>query len=54
MQALPAITCPWVLVQGEQDDVVPSAEVLEWGENRHPQPVILRFPEAGHFSPWRS
>ena len=46
---LPPITCPWVLVQGERDDVVPPKEVLEWAEARRPQPVIIRFPEAGHY-----
>lgn len=49
MEKLPPITCPWVLVQGELDDVVPPKEVLEWAEKRNPQPVIIRFPEAGHF-----
>jgi len=49
MQTLPPITCPWVLVQGEQDDVVPPAEVLAWAEKREPKPEIIRFPEAGHF-----
>lgn len=49
MQDLPPITCPWVLVQGERDDVVPPKEVLEWAEARRPQPVIIRFPEAGHY-----
>jgi len=49
MQALPPILCPWVLVQGELDDVVPPKEVLAWAESRDPTPVILRFPEAGHF-----
>jgi alpha/beta superfamily hydrolase len=49
MNALPPITCPWVLVQGDMDDVVPPKEVIEWAEARDPRPVILRFPEAGHF-----
>lgn len=49
MQALPAITCPWILVQGDKDDVVPPDAVLKWAEARQPKPVILRFPEAGHF-----
>lgn len=49
MKDLPPITCPWVLVQGERDDVVPPQEVLAWAEARNPQPVIIRFPEAGHF-----
>lgn len=49
MRDLPPILCDWVLVQGEKDDVVPAAEVLAWAESRVPQPVIIRFPEAGHF-----
>jgi len=49
MQDLPPITCPWVLVQGERDDVVPADAVLKWAEARRPQPIIIRFPEAGHY-----
>jgi len=49
MQDLPPITCPWVLVQGELDDVVPPQAVLAWAESRDPKPIIIRFPEAGHF-----
>jgi uncharacterized protein len=49
MQDLPPITCPWVLVQGELDDVVPPKEVLAWAEARNPKPIIIRFPKAGHF-----
>lgn len=49
MRDLPPILCDWVLVQGEQDDVVPPEEVFVWAESRQPPPAILRFPEAGHF-----
>ena len=49
MELLPPIKCKWVLVQGEQDDVVPPAQVFAWAESRNPPPIILRFPEAGHF-----
>lgn len=49
MKNLPPILCPWVLVQGEKDDVVPPEDVLKWAEHRDPPPIILRFPEAGHF-----
>lgn len=49
MQELAPITCPWVLVQGERDDVVPPEAVFAWAESRTPKPIILRFPEAGHF-----
>lgn len=49
MNDLPPITCQWILVQGEQDDVVPPQEVFAWAKDRMPKPIILRFPEAGHF-----
>jgi alpha/beta superfamily hydrolase len=49
MHMLPPILCSWVLVQGGQDDVVPAEEVLAWAEAREPKPVIIQFPEAGHF-----
>lgn len=46
---IPAITCPWVLVQGDKDEVVPAQKVYKWAAKREPKPTILRFPEAGHF-----
>lgn len=49
MQSLPPITCPWVLAQGEKDEVVPAKDVFEWAEKREPKPILLKFPEAGHF-----
>lgn len=49
MENLPPITCPWILVQGEKDDIVPAEEVLTWAEKREPKPLIIRFPQAGHF-----
>ena len=49
MDDLPPILCRWVLAQGELDDVVPPQAVLDWAESRVPKPVILRFPEAGHY-----
>lgn len=49
MADLAPVTCRWVLAQGEKDDVVSSSAVLAWAESRDPKPVILRFPEAGHF-----
>jgi alpha/beta superfamily hydrolase len=49
MITLPPILSPWVLVQGEKDDVVHSEEVFTWAKGREPTPTILRFPDAGHF-----
>lgn len=49
MMNLPPITAPWILVQGEQDEVVSAQAVFAWAESRDPKPFILRFPTAGHF-----
>lgn len=49
MQHIPPILCPWILVQGDQDEVVPAEAVYAWAEQRDPKPIIVRFPQAGHF-----
>lgn len=49
MESLPPIQCPWLLAQGERDDIVPPEKVFDWAEHRQPKPLILRFPEADHF-----
>ena len=39
--------CPWLLVHGEADDVVPAAPVLEWSRalSSPPKVVLNRSPE---------
>lgn len=49
MITLPPILSPWVLVQGEKDEIVHADEVFTWAKGREPVPTILRFPEATHF-----
>ena len=46
---IPEITCPWVLVQGEEDEVIPPADVFAWVETLQHKPVLIRMPGAGHF-----
>jgi alpha/beta superfamily hydrolase len=41
--------CPWLLVQGEADEVVASAAVFEWAGRQDPPPTIVRMPDTGHF-----
>jgi len=46
--------CPWLIVQGDADDVVPAAAVLAWAGSREPPPGVPRpvasvLPGAGHF-----
>lgn len=46
---LAPISCPWVVAQGEDDDVVPMALVLDWLQTRKESPIVLSFPKTGHF-----
>ena len=39
----------WLLVQGDDDDVIPAAGVLEWALSHNRRPDIVQFAETGHF-----
>ncbi len=41
--------CPWLLVQGDADEVVAPATVLDWAREQAPAPEIAVFPGVGHF-----
>jgi alpha/beta superfamily hydrolase len=41
--------CPWLLIQGEQDEVVDANKVFEWAAKQQPAPTVVRMPETGHF-----
>ncbi len=45
----PAPACPWLIVQGDADELVPAAEVLGWARALQPSPVVTVLPETGHF-----
>ncbi len=40
---------PWVVLQGEEDEVVPADMVYEFVEKNLPPQHLIRFPDAGHF-----
>lgn len=46
---IPTVNCPWIIVQGEADDVVPPSEVYELANTIEPKPMLIRLPNAGHF-----
>ena len=46
---LPEFECPWVVVQGEQDEVVPAEEVFKWIHSRRQAPEIIKMANVGHF-----
>jgi alpha/beta superfamily hydrolase len=41
--------CPWLLVHGEADDVVPVQPVLDWCAALPKPPRIVVLPGVGHF-----
>jgi uncharacterized protein len=41
--------CPWLIVQGAADDVVPPQVVIDWARRLSPPPELAVLPEAGHY-----
>jgi len=41
--------CPWLIVQGDADDVVDPAAVVGWAKSLDPTPRLVVLPGAGHF-----
>ncbi len=46
---LPPITCPWLIIQGEEDEVVSPQELYDWIDTLTLKPRLIRIPSAGHF-----
>jgi alpha/beta superfamily hydrolase len=49
MQGIDSPPCPWLIVQGDADDVIEPAAVLEWGQRQSTPPAVRLLPGAGHF-----
>jgi len=45
--ALP--TCPWLIVQGEADEVVEPQAVFDWVDTLKHKPQLVRMPDTSHF-----
>jgi len=41
--------CPWLIVQGDQDEVVDPAHVQSWAASIAATPDLVMLPGAGHF-----
>jgi uncharacterized protein len=41
--------CPWLVVQGDADDLVDPKAVISWVRSLDPQPVLNVMPGVGHF-----
>ena len=41
--------CPWLIVQGDQDELIDIDETVEWVNELGPGPELTVFPETSHF-----
>lgn len=41
--------CPWLVIMGDEDEVVPLKDVQKWVEKHEPQPELIIMSDAGHF-----
>ncbi len=41
--------CPWLVIQGETDEVVDPEAVYAWVAAQPEPPTLVRMPETGHF-----
>jgi alpha/beta superfamily hydrolase len=41
--------CPWLIVQGDEDETVPFEEVLDWAGSIEPPPELVVMEQADHF-----
>ena len=41
--------CPWLLIQGESDEIIDSGAVFAWAARQTPPPTVVRMPDTGHF-----
>ncbi len=46
---LHAPDCPWLVVQGDADDVVDPSAVIAWVKRQEPTPDLRVVPGVGHF-----
>lgn len=48
-KSLAGVTCPWLVVQGDRDDVVSYDEVTSWIHTMLPAPAYVPMAGVGHF-----
>jgi uncharacterized protein len=48
-KTLPPFTCPWLVIQGDKDEIVAPAAVFSWLESLAYPPALIRIKDATHF-----
>jgi uncharacterized protein len=46
---IPVPDCPWLIVQGDADEVVAPQGVIGWAAECEPEPTVTVLPGVGHF-----
>lgn len=46
---LKQVECPWLVIQGDQDDVASPDATVDWAHKMEPKPNLVMIPSAGHF-----
>lgn len=46
---IPPISCPWLIIMGEEDEVVPPQSVFDFADNRPEHPTLVKMPQTSHF-----
>ena len=44
-----APACPWLVIQGEADEIVDAQAVKTWAEAQQPPPELVLMPDTSHF-----
>lgn len=42
-------TCPWLVIQGEEDEIVDPQAVYDWLDETDTSAELVRIPDSGHF-----
>ena len=46
---IPHPNCPWIVIQGEDDEIVDAQAVKAWVATLQPQPEFVSMPDTSHF-----
>jgi len=49
VEGLPVPACPWLIVQGDADEVVDGRAVVSWARALSPAPSLRVLPGVGHY-----
>lgn len=48
VNAMP-VNCPWLIIQGDADEVIPPKKVFDFIDNLDNKPDLIVFPKTSHF-----